>query len=92
MCLQVDLGINWLCSSSAEDEASKPLHSFDKNLFDLCKVPADQIAVSIHLLACLPNILIIRNRDLSSIHYFYSNVMVDREFCCTCNMHVESSV
>ena len=45
-CLQVDAGITCLCGSSAEDEATKPLHSFDKNLFDFCKVPADQIAVS----------------------------------------------
>lgn len=48
---QVDAGINCFCGS-ADDEASKPLHSFDKNLFDLCKVPADQIAVSGACVAC----------------------------------------
>ena len=43
---QTDGGVPCFCGSSTDDEATKPLHSFDKNLFDLCKVPADQIAVS----------------------------------------------
>ena len=51
--LQADGGINCFCGSLADDEATKPLHSFDKNLFDLCKVPADQIAVSgAYMVAC----------------------------------------
>lgn len=50
MCMnglfQIDGGVPCFRGSSTDDEAIKPLHSFDKNLFDLCKVPADQIAVS----------------------------------------------
>ena len=50
--LQADGGINCF-GSLADDEATKLLHSFDKNLFDLCKVPADQIAVSgTYIVAC----------------------------------------
>ena len=50
---QIDIGVSCFSGSSADDEATKPLHSFDKNLFDLCKVPADQIAVSVkHEMTC----------------------------------------
>lgn len=58
---QADGGVTCFGSSSTDDEASKPLHSFDKNIFELCKVPADQIAVSEDLLGYIRVILWLLN-------------------------------